>query len=271
MEARVDAYFANLLQNPEEFRALMEAYGPMPDALWDATERSYLPVLADPAFVPYVVRRMPEFLAMGLTEEQALISFAGLADTAFPGASRLSQKKTESFVRSIVDVLDWLRENSPQFCASMGIFAAAGDAGPGEEELAPFIQMVTTAMSTLDPERDAALFRFVALYAEAALAEIRGFPEARPLAPGPALAEAADAYRTAFTERMSTPGAEGVLRAFEERRGMEEMAAADICVAMALVFEALWDLPPDLRGTMLLAVLLAMSDPTGFDSIMGAY
>lgn len=271
LEARVDAYFANLVEHPQELRALMQDQGPMTDALWAVTERTYIPVFADPAFVPYVVRRMPEYLALGLTEEATLVAFAGLGDAGFLGASRLPPKKMEAFFRSISDLLDWLRESSPEFCATMGVFAGAPAGTPAAEDFAPFVQLVTTALSTPDQARDAGFVRFVELFAEAALAEVRGFPEARSLTPGPALAASAEAYRTAFIERMSRPETAGLQLAFDQRLGVDQMSPAVLCDAIGLVFDTLWDLPPDQRGTMLLAVLLASTDPEGFQSIMGGY
>jgi len=266
MEARIEAYYANLVANPQELRALMEDAGPMPDGLWAVTERSYLPILADPAFVPYVVRRMPEFLAMGLTEEVALAAFAGLGDTGFLGADRLPPKKMETFFRSTIDLIDWLRDSNPEFCATMGAFVAAPTGTPDEDDLAPFLRLIATAVASFDGERVAALFRFVELVAEASLAEIRAYPEPRRLTPGPALASTAESYRAAFMARMSE--AVGVQRAFDDRLNVDEMTPAVLCDTIILVFDAMWDLPPDQRETMLLAMLLAGTDPQAFEALM---
>lgn len=268
-EARVAAYFANLVQHPGDLRALMEANGPMPDALWAVTEQAYVPVFTDPAFVPYVVRRMPEYLAIGLTEDQALEAFAGLADAGFLGATRLPQKKTEAFVLSIIGMIEWLRDSSPEFCATLGAFAGAPSGTPATEDAAPFIQAVTAALTTMDEDGDREISRFVTLHAESALAEIRGYPEARSLMPGPALAEAAEAYRSAFVTRISNAEANGVRLAYDERLDIGEMSPTVLCDAITLMFETMWDLPPDQRGTMLLAFLLASTDPQAFQSIMG--
>lgn len=281
-EARVVAYFANLVQNPDELRAINETFGgPVSDAFWSIQTRHVLPILGERAYAAYVARRLPSLVSPDATEEALLRDFAMLGDVWALGLARLSPKRTATYYALALESIRWLRQTDADACATAPSYnVSPGDPGHG------------LLFATMSPERAAALReanqvqtafleanldwvdRYFHLVAAAAWAEANATPAVRSLEDDVSARTALSAFNVARMNRLlSLPGADEAFGAIQAAAvtGTDLLANVSVefqCEMAIADLEVALELPVRQREIVILAFATTVADPARVQRMM---